>query len=181
MKTLASVLFGAGVLAVATMGAAQPASADVGVYVSPFGFGVSIESYRRYCGDPWYRHRYWGYCRRFYNNYDDEYGYFGDDYYGDYYRGGNFFFDDDRDFRFRRHHRDRDDWGGRWHHDRDDWRGHERHNWEGWGERGHREGRGGGEPEHHSGGWGEHERHDGGDRGGHGGEGGEHHERGRER
>ena len=40
MKTLTSVLFGAGVLAVAMIGATQPASARVGVYAGPYGFGV---------------------------------------------------------------------------------------------------------------------------------------------
>jgi hypothetical protein len=143
MKTLASVLFGAGVLAVATMGATQPASAGVGVYVGEPGF-ANVNSYRNYCSDPWYRHRYWDYCRRYYDDYDDSYyddGYYDDGYYGD---SSFFFFDDDRGFRHRRHHHDRDDWGDRGHHDRDGRGGGERHEHHEHGDRG-----GGERGEHH--------------------------------
>jgi hypothetical protein len=171
MKTLTSALLGAGVLAIAIVGATQPASARVGVYVNPYGFGVQVDSYRNYCRDPWYRHRYWDYCRRFYSDYYDSYyddGYY-DDGYGGYYDGyyDNYYpYYGDRGFRDRRYHHDGSnfDWGDRGRHD---WRsGHER------GDRG----RGSFEPQRRDrGGDGRHDHHD---RSNHGA--GDHRDRGRD-
>ncbi len=169
MKTFASILFGAGALALATIATAQPALArgDVGVYVGPFGFGVDVESYRNYCRDPGYRHRYWNYCRRFYDgDYDDYDGGYDDGYYDDgyydngYYDGGYYFYDGDDWGRRRHHHRDRDDWR----------RGHEHGDHDRDGDVGRRDR--GEHHEHH-----EHE-HEHGDRGEHHehGDRGEHHE-----
>src|SRR5882672_12960003 len=100
MKTFASALLGATALAVVALGTAAPAQArsDVGVYVGPGGFGVSVERYRSYCRDPWYRHRYWRYCHRYYDN--DDYGY-GNGYYP--YYNNNYYYDND-DWRRRHRH-----------------------------------------------------------------------------
>ena len=67
MKTFASTMLGATLVA-ATLGFAQPAAArsDVGVYVGPGGVSISVETYRRYCRDDYYRRNHWNRCARFY-------------------------------------------------------------------------------------------------------------------
>jgi len=83
MKTLASVAFGAAALTAASVGLAEPASArtNVGVYVSPYGIGVTLNP--NYCSDYWYRRNNWDYCARYYGYYDN--GYWPS--YGGYYSG----------------------------------------------------------------------------------------------
>ncbi|MBI1212745.1 MAG: hypothetical protein GC190_14870 [Alphaproteobacteria bacterium] len=82
MNTFASVAFGAAALTAASVGLAEPASArtNVGVYISPYGIGVSLNP--NYCSDYRFRRDHWDYCARYYGSY----GYwpnFGG-YYGDY-------------------------------------------------------------------------------------------------
>jgi hypothetical protein len=134
MKTLLSVLFSAALIAIAMIATTQPASARVGVYAGPFGFGVSVDSYRNYCRDPWYRHRYWRYCQRFYDDDDDWFddnddGDYDDDFYddGDYGDGDFFLYDDDGDFRHHRHHRHHRDHDGGKHHDHGEHHEHHEH------------------------------------------------------
>ena len=83
MNTLASVAFGAVALTAASVGLSEPASAraNVGVYVSPFGIGVSVNP--NYCNDYWYRQNHWDYCARYAGNYGGYYP----SYYGGYYGG----------------------------------------------------------------------------------------------
>ena len=52
MRTLASLAFGAITLA-SSMAFAEPAAArgNVGIYVSPYGIGISVDSYQDYCRD----------------------------------------------------------------------------------------------------------------------------------
>jgi len=141
MKALASAFLGTTALVILGLGVATPAQArsDFGVYVGPGGFGISVEQYRGYCRDPWYRHRYWNYCERFY----------GDDYGDDYGYGYNNFFYDNDDWRGRRHHHHDRDWGGEGrHHDFD---GRRRFDHDG--------------DHHHHDHDGDHHHHDGGERG----------------
>ena len=108
MKTFTSALLGTTALAIMAFAAATPAQArsEFDVYASPYSINVS---YRDYCRDWRYRHRYWYYCRQFY----------GDGDYDDNYRNNYYYFDND-DRRRRHHHHDRDDWGGEGErHDRD--------------------------------------------------------------
>jgi hypothetical protein len=123
MKTLASLAFGAMALTAASIGLAQPASArgDVGVYVGPGGFGLSVESYRNYCRDRWYRHNHWNYCRRFYGGeYNNGYGYYNNGYNGYGYYNNGYGYSNDRDDRYRDRRYDRRDEYRHRHHDRDD-------------------------------------------------------------
>ena len=118
MRALASIAFGAIALA-SSIGFAAPAAArsDVGVYISPYGFGVSVDRYRDYCRDRWYRRQHWNYCSRYYGGqYDHNDGYF----YNNNNDGWGYNYDRDDRYRDRDNHRNR-------HHDRDDY---------GYGERG---------------------------------------------
>ena len=119
MRALASIAFGAIALA-SSIGFAAPAAArsDVGVYISPYGFGVSVDRYRDYCRDRWYRRQHWNYCSRYYGgHYNNDDGYF----YNNNNDGWGYNYGD-RDDRYR----DRDNHRNR-HHDGDDY---------GYGERG---------------------------------------------
>jgi hypothetical protein len=123
MRALTSALLGTTALAIMALGAATPAQArsEFGVYVSPYSYGVS---YRDYCRQPWYRPRYWYYCRQFYGDGD----YDNDDNYRYNY---NYYDNDDWRRRHHRHHHDRDDWGGEGErHDRD-WDDRRRHHHDG--------------------------------------------------
>ena len=144
MKALALIALAAGALVASTAIAIQPASARH--YDGSYGYGGSVEQYRAYCRDPWYRRRYAYYCDQFYNNdYDDD-GYYDDRYgnngygYGGY--GGPAFFFGFDNFGHHHHHGwgHHDDWGhhGGWDHHHDDWGHH------------------GGGDHHHDGDWGHH-------------------------
>src|SRR4051794_40312390 len=69
MKIVTGAAMGALTLA-ATLNFAQPAAArsNVGVYVGPNGIGISVERYREYCRDNYYRERHWDRCNQFYGN-----------------------------------------------------------------------------------------------------------------
>jgi len=103
MKTLTSIAIGTLALAAASIGLAQPAAArdTVGIYVSPFGIGVSVDGHRNYCSDDWYRRYHWDYCSRFYRGYDNGYS---NNYFNGYYSNGYRFSHNDRDDR--NHRRD---------------------------------------------------------------------------
>ena len=106
MKTLASVAFGAAALTAASVGLAEPASArsNVGVYISPYGIGVTLNP--NYCSDYWYRRNHWDYCARYDGDYDN--GYYDNDYwpfFGGYYSGYRV-----RHYDHDRHHDNH--WGG---------------------------------------------------------------------
>ena len=83
MKTFASIAFGTAALAAASIGLAEPASArtNVGVYISPYGIGVTLNP--NYCSDYWYRRNHWDYCARYYGYYDNSFSPF----FGGYYSG----------------------------------------------------------------------------------------------
>jgi hypothetical protein len=68
MKVMASALIGASLLAAASIGLSEPAAARtvVGAYVGPGGVGISVDTYRRYCRDEYYRRNHWSNCARFY-------------------------------------------------------------------------------------------------------------------
>ena len=121
MKTLASLAIGAGILAVAALGMAEPASArgSFGVFIGGPGYygggpGYYGYDYRAYCRDPRYRYYHPYECDRYYD----------DGYYDSYYDDGGvypgfFFFDSFGHRRFR--HFDRGDrrhfngnWNGHW-------------------------------------------------------------------
>ena len=113
MRAFASIAFGAIALA-SSIGFAAPAAArsDVGIYISPYGYGVSVDRYRDYCRDRWYRRQHWNYCSRYYRGqYDNNYGNF---YNNDNDGWGYNYGDRDDRYRDRDHHRNR-------HHDRDDY------------------------------------------------------------
>jgi hypothetical protein len=82
MNTLASVAFGAVALTAASVGFSEPAAArtNVGVYVSPYGIGVTLNP--NYCSDYYFRQNHWDYCSRYYGSY----GYW--PYFGGYYGTG---------------------------------------------------------------------------------------------
>src|SRR5690348_6867769 len=86
MNTFASVAFGAAALTAASLGLAEPAAArtNVGVYVSPYGFGVTLNP--NYCSDYRWRQRHWDYCARYndYGYYDSGYWPFFGGYYDNY-------------------------------------------------------------------------------------------------
>lgn len=67
MKTFTTAAMAAVTLA-ATLSFAEPAAArsNVGVYVGPNGVSISVERYREYCRDYYYRERHWDRCARFY-------------------------------------------------------------------------------------------------------------------
>src|SRR5258705_7940905 len=69
MKFFASAAVAAVALA-SSLAIAQPASArsDVGIYVGPGGVSISVETYKRYCRDEYYRRNHWDRCSRFYGN-----------------------------------------------------------------------------------------------------------------
>ena len=116
MNTLASVAFGAAALTAASVGLSEPASArtNVGVYISPYGIGVTFNP--NYCSDYWYRQNHWDYCARFsgYNG-----GYYAPYFNGYYYSNGIRYRHNgwDRN-RHNDNHRDRDDHRGGDHHRR---------------------------------------------------------------
>ena len=93
MKVMASALVGASLLA-ASIGFSEPAAArtGVGIYVGPGGVAISVDTYRRYCRDEWYRRNHWDHCARFYGG-------------GAYYR---------EDYYRHRHHRHWDRYHRRW-------------------------------------------------------------------
>ena len=107
MKSLTSALLGATALTMAAFGAVEPAQAraEFGVYAG----GLRVDVNYRGCGDYWYRRNHPYYC----NRYDGS-------YYS--YPNYNFRFYDNDDWRYRRHHRDRD-----WDDRRDGGEGGHRH------------------------------------------------------
>ena len=73
MKTLVSILLGTSAAIAAGFAVTAPASA------APYGYyNDDYASYRVYCRDPGYRHRYAYYCDQFYDDDDD---YYDDSYY----------------------------------------------------------------------------------------------------
>ena len=98
MNTIASLAFGAVALTAASIGFAEPAAArgNVGIYVSPYGLGINVDSNRDYCRDSGYRHRYYDNCNRYQ---------FNDAYYSD--RGEDYRWQ--QNHRHRHHHHDRYD------------------------------------------------------------------------
>ncbi len=85
MKIVTTALVGASLIA-ASLGFSEPAAArgNVGVYVGPGGVGISVDTYKRYCRDDYYRRHHWDRCSRYYG-------------YGNYYPNGY----------YRHHHRHR--------------------------------------------------------------------------
>ena len=69
MKIVTGAAIGALALA-ASLSFAGPAAArsNVGVYVGPNGIAISVERYREYCRDYYYRERHWDRCHQFYGS-----------------------------------------------------------------------------------------------------------------
>jgi len=78
MNTFASLAFGAVALTAASIGFAEPAAArgNVGIYVSPYGLGVSVDGNRDYCRDYSFRYYHPDYCARYDGAYYGDYGYY---------------------------------------------------------------------------------------------------------
>ena len=94
MKALKTATLSAVALTAAAFCAVPAQAAGFGVYIGGNGAGVSVDTYREYCRDDNYRHRYSDYCSRY--NYDND-GRYGE---GDYrYR-------DQSDYRYRDECRD---------------------------------------------------------------------------